>query len=240
MANQSLSPVDGPVSLEKLAYDAIKEAIIAFRLKPGQSLVEADLAQQLAISKTPVRDALLHLEKESLVMKIPYKGTYVSELTLTTMIDVFQIRAVLEGLATYLATPNITSGEIDEYRSLLQEHEQALAGKNIALASAINRRFHDHITQKAGNQRLLQILANLDDHLKRYRTLSLYQSERGNKSILEHRAVLDAIVTSNPQAAEKAMRDHLWSVLEDLSHEDFSRLVEQITALSEKDSSTIH
>ena len=77
-----LPKVAEPVSLKDKAYNAIKGAILSLKLKPGDPLVESDLAQQLGISKTPVRDALLELEREGFVTKVPFKGTYVTEITL--------------------------------------------------------------------------------------------------------------------------------------------------------------
>ncbi len=94
--------VDTP-SLDKLAYDQIKEAILTFQFLPNQALIEGELASQLGISKTPVRDALMRLEKEGLVVRMPYKGTYVSDVNNQDMSNIFQIRMALEGLAIRLA-----------------------------------------------------------------------------------------------------------------------------------------
>ncbi len=105
-----LHRVTGPVSLKDKAYHAIKAAILSLKLKPGDPLVESDLAQQLGISKTPVRDALLELEREGFVTKVPFKGTYVTEITLKDVREVFQVRAVLEGLAARLAAPLFSAG----------------------------------------------------------------------------------------------------------------------------------
>ncbi len=232
----SLSPVGGPVSLEKLAYDAIKDAILAFRLKPGESLVESDLANQLNISKTPVRDALLRLEKEGLVVKVPYKGATVSEVNQQTMNEIFEIRAVLEGLATRLATALIAANHLENLGVLINQHEQALLRSDNDEASQLNRQFHELIVQQASNQRLKQILANLDEHLKRYRTLSNFQIGRLGKSIEEHRQILNALCEGQAGQAEAAMRAHLSSVAIDLNDQDFDELVRQVTehAQSEK------
>ena len=97
--NLPLATPSSPVSLEKFSYESIKEAILTFRLYPGQTLVEGELAHQLGISKTPVRDALLRLEKEGFIIKFPYKGYSVTEITRESIADMFEIRSALEGLA---------------------------------------------------------------------------------------------------------------------------------------------
>lgn len=222
---QSLAPINGPVSLEKFAYDAIKEAILVFKLKPGESLVENDLARQLGISKTPVRDALLRLEKEGFVTKIPYKGYYVMEITRQSVEDMFEIRSVLEGLAARLAVKHFSPADLDKARSLIRDQEQALSNGQIEAASDLNRAFHNLIIQRANNERLEQMLGNLDDHLQRYRILSNAQSGRLEKSAEEHQRVLEAIQGQNSEEAEVAVRAHILSVLGDLENQDFQELV---------------
>lgn len=221
-----LAPVASPTSLEKMAYEAIKEAILSFRLKPGETLVEADLARQLSISKTPVRDALSRLEKEGFITKIPYKGYYVSEVSRETIIEIFEIRAVLEGLACRLAAPLLTAEDLTALGALLDQHAAAAVSGNIALASQLNRRFHDAVIQKSANRWLADTLAHLDEHLRRYRTLSNFQSGRLEKSVDEHRAILNALASQATAQAEEAARQHLLSVSADLAAQDFKELVQ--------------
>jgi DNA-binding GntR family transcriptional regulator len=214
-----LHKVAEPVSLKDKAYDAIKSAILSLKLKPGAPLVESNLAQQLGISKTPVRDALLELEREGFVTKILFKGTYVTEVTLKDVREVFQVRAVLEGLAARLAAPLFSAEELEEAEQIITAAEAALAEGDIALCSEYGKRFHRLIINKADNQQLQPIILNLDDHLQRFRLLSDQINGRLNKSLKEHRKVLDALRRSDPTAAEEAMRGHLSSVLQDLSEE---------------------
>jgi DNA-binding GntR family transcriptional regulator len=228
MVQTILSPVSSPLSLEKRAYDSLKDAILTFRLKPGQSLVENDLARQLNISKTPVRDALLKLEKEGFVNKVPYTGTYVAEINPQMVMDIFEIRAVLEGLAARLATPLITDEQIAEMQQSIYQHHTAAAENNIQQAAVLNKNFHDWIIHCASNPWLRQILDNLDDHLQRYRTLSNFQTGRLDKSVEEHQHVLDAFRSKDADAAEKFLRDHILSVRTDLATQDFHELIARI------------
>lgn len=224
----NLPALKNPVSLERLAYNTLKDAILSFQLLPGDALVEADLAHQLAISKTPVRDALLRLEKEGLVVKIPYTGVRVAEINQRTLIEIFQIRSALEGLSAFLAVSNFSEADVQQAQGLIAAHQKALESGDIEQASRINRMFHDLLIQRSQNQRLAEILANLDDHLRRYRLLSFYQKGRPIKSVNEHRAVLHAIEAHDSKAAEQAMNAHLLSVLQDLESEDVDSLIEHI------------
>lgn len=214
-----LQKVAAPVSLKDQAYLAIKAAILSLTLKPGQALVESELAEQLGISKTPVRTALHELEREGLVTKILYKGTYVSEITLRDIKEIFQLRAVLEGLGARLATPNFDEPELAQARQLLRSMEQALKAGDKELASQHGAQFHELILQKADNQRLHLIVHNLDDQVQRFRLLSDRISGRLEKSVKEHNRILDAIEEGDPDLAEQRIREHLHSVIEELSTE---------------------
>ena len=212
-----LDKVGGPVSLKDKAYTAIKDAILSVKLKPGTPLVETQLAAELGISKTPVRAALEELEREGFVTRILFKGTYVTEVTLKDLVEIFQLRAVLEGLAVRLATPLFSPRELDHIDHNLTAAEAALAEGDLAYCSELGKSLHDAIIDKADSQRLTLIIRNLDDHVQRFRAISDQISGRLNKSVKEHRQVLEALRRRDPDAAAQAMHDHLHSVLQDLS-----------------------
>jgi DNA-binding GntR family transcriptional regulator len=209
--------VDSLLSLKDRAYRAIKEAILTLSLEPGTALVESDLAAQLGISKTPVRDALQELEREGFVARVPFKGTYVTDLTAQDVSEIFQLRAVLEGLAARLATPVFTAEELAQLTQNLDDAEAALAAGDLALCSEKSRSLHQAIIAHAGNERLRQIIRNLDDHVQRLRIMSDRITGRLSISLQEHRRVLETLYARDPAAAEAAIRDHLFSVLQDLA-----------------------
>jgi DNA-binding GntR family transcriptional regulator len=213
----TLEKVDTQFSLKDRAYGAIKEAILTLSLEPGTALVESDLAAQLGISKTPVRDALQELEREGFVARVPFTGTYVTDLTAKDVIEIFQLRAVLEGLAARLATPTFTAEELDQLAQNLDAAEAALAAGDLALCSEKSRRLHRAIIVRADNERLLQIIGNLDDHVQRLRIMSDRITGRLGTSLQEHHRILQALYSRDPDAAEAAIRDHLFSVLQDLA-----------------------
>lgn len=224
----SLTPLNDNLSLDRLAYEKIKDAILNFQFLPGQALVESELAAQLGISKTPVRDALMRLEKENLVLRIPYKGTYVSDINSEEMVDIFQIRIELEGLAIQLATPALQEEDFARMEELVKEHAAALNKRNIALVSQINSQFHNVIIQRCSNPMLIDLLLHLDDHLKRYRLLSISQGFRSDKSVPEHSQILEALRHRNAEKAKEAMRNHLANAMDDLYSQNFTELVEHL------------
>ncbi len=212
-----LEKVGAPISLKDIAYDAIKDAILSVKLRPGTSLVETQLAEELGISKTPVRAALEELEREGFVTRVLFKGTCVTEVTIKDLTEVFQLRAVLEGLAARLATALFSPHELDQIEYNLTAAEAALAEGDLIRCSELGKGLHDAIIDKVNSQRIALIIRNLDDHVQRFRALSDQISGRLNKSVKEHRRVLDALRQQDQDAAEQAMRNHLHSVLQDLS-----------------------
>lgn len=220
----ALTPLTESPSLDKLAYDQIKEAILTFKFLPNQALIEGELASQLGISKTPVRDALMRLEKEGLVVRVAYKGTYVSDINNDDMANIFQIRMALEGLAIRLAARRLTADDLRHMADLLESHKGALAARDFTRVSKINSEFHNVIISGCANPLLQQMLLNLDDHLKRYRLLSISQGVRMDKSVPEHQAIFNALQERDPDKAEQAMRAHLESAMKDLYKQDFNEL----------------
>lgn len=212
-----LSPVNEPLSLKDKVYEAIKDAILSLELEPGQALVESRLAEQLGVSKTPIRDALQELEREGFVTRIPYKGTYVAPVDAKDLEEVLQLRAALEGLAVRLAVPWLTAEEREAAEKLLDGAEAALARGDPDRCSTLGNEFHQLFMRRAENQRLVSILRNLDDHMQRFRRMSDQISGRLVKSQAEHRRVLEAVKQQDAELAEQAMRSHLHSVLQDLS-----------------------
>lgn len=226
----ALEPITNPASREKIAYDAIKGAILSFQIQPGEALIEGTLAKQLGISKTPVRESLSRLEKEGFIVKTPYKGYTAADISTTEVIEIFQTRAVLEGLAARLSAERMSPEDLHRIANVLAAHELAISANRFEQAATLNRQFHQLIILKAANQRLMQILANLDDHLVRYRLLATFQPGRQEKSIHEHRKCLEALRQGNPDSAETTMRGHLLSVLEDLATMDFQTAVSRVRA----------
>ena len=212
-----LPSIGAGLTLTERVYVTIKKSILDLDLKPGSVLVEDDLARQLGTSKTPVRDALLALERDGLVVKIPYKGTYVADVSLKDAVEIFELRAVLEGLAGRLAARSFSLKELDEAEQLLDAADAARARGDFDAASRCGAEFHRAIHLRANNRRLLPILDQLDEQLERLRRMSDQVEGRLVKSSHEHRRVLVALRAGDPHQVEQAMRYHLESVVKDFT-----------------------
>lgn len=219
-----LLPVTKPQSLKGIAYTIIKDAILTLKFKPGHALSHRELAGQLQISETPIRDALQELEREGFVTRIPHKGTFVTEVDKVDIEETFQIRASLEELAVSLATPRLDEKDISEIERLLKCADAALAQGEREQCSTFGAQFHQYFIQKTGNRRLVTILSNLDDHLQRFRRISDLISGRLEKSQKEHRRVLEAACQGDAERAGRAVCCHLQSVLKDIKETSDERL----------------
>ena len=218
--SEGLPSISKPKSLKNIAYDIIKDAILTLKFQPNQSLSHRDLAAQLQISETPIRDALQDLEREGFVTRIPHKGTFVTSIDPQDIAETFQIRASLEELAVRLATPHLDQAALLEGEKLLQAAQIALEAGDRERCSQLGAQFHQTFIQRANNRRLIRILRNLDDHLTRFRRISDSIAGRLEKSQLEHRQILDAACRGDAVAAGKAMSAHLQSVLADITVSD--------------------
>ena len=215
--SDSLAVICKPQSLKDLAYTSLKSAILTLRFQPGQALSNRELAAQLQISETPIRDALQELEQEGFVTRIPHKGTFVTEIDPKDIEETFQLRAALERLAVELTVPKLDSIAFAQMESLLDEAERALASGEREECSQLGSQFHQCFIAPAENRRLKVILQNLDDHLTRFRHISDSLGGRLEKSQKEHRRIFEAAKLGHVHAAGEAMYQHLTSVLTDMS-----------------------
>ncbi|MEW5761834.1 MAG: GntR family transcriptional regulator [Bacillota bacterium] len=211
MAEPRLLPIklDTYKPLRELVFESLREAIIQGRLKPGERLMELTLAEELGVSRTPVREAIRKLELEGFVVMVPRKGAYVSGITEKDINDVFEVRAALEALAAGLAAERITEEELDDLeRSLVRFAEASQAG-DIEAVVEHDTQFHDLIYRASRNQRLVQIVSNLQDHIQRLRLATLSRPGRTRRAVEEHKNIVEAIAERNVELAQQLAREHI-------------------------------
>jgi len=187
----------------------LREAILNGKLKPGDRLVERELAEQLGVSRTPVREALRKLELENLVTHIPRKGVVVSEISREDIIEILDIRACLEGLVARIAAEKVTKQDIEELRSYLEKMKKAVQeGKNDEL-----NRLHDEFNKKvlniAGSPRLSQMISSLSDYINRFTKIGYSIPGRTDAAMKEHAELIEALAARNPVLAEQIAEDHI-------------------------------
>lgn len=197
------------VPLRDRAYQVLREAIISGQLAPGERLVEAKLAQEMGISRNPVREALRRLEDEGLARRMPRGGMAVAEVDLRDVAEVYAVRSVLEGLAARLAAGRLQAEHRERMARSIQEGEEARRRGDLDLLVQASRVFHDTILEAAGNARLTSLMHVLDHHISRFRRLSL-QAEGSPAEVLEeHRHILEALERGDGPQVEGLMRQHL-------------------------------
>ncbi len=201
--------LDNHQPLRELVAAALKEAIVSGVLAPGERLMEVQLAEELGVSRTPVREAIRRLEQEDLVVMIPRKGAYVSSLSLKDVADVFEIRGALEALAAGLAAERITEEELEELERILVMKAESIKNKDFARLIAIDIQFHDHLYKASRNDKLVQIISNLQEQIYRFRSTSLASPGRMKESLEEHRKIVEAVSERNIFQAQMLAQEHI-------------------------------
>ncbi|WP_146590897.1 GntR family transcriptional regulator [Puniceibacterium confluentis] len=191
---------------QKDAYTLILEAIDVGVYKPGDRLVESDLADRFGVSRTPIREALQRLETQSLLAR-DGRSLIVASLDHNQMAELYVVRTELEGLAARLAARHATEEEIQVLREMVDD-DQALLDNPGALARA-NRRFHKQIHLASHNRYLVQQLDLVHRSMALMATTSLAAEGRGEIALSEHLAIVDAISKRDEAAAYRALRDHI-------------------------------
>ena len=190
----------------KDAYDLILEAIDSHLYKPGDRLVESDLADRFGMSRTPIREALQRLETQSLLTR-DGRSLIVASLDHTQLAELYVVRGELEGLAARLAANHATPEEVGVLRDMLEE-DRDLAGDPDALSRA-NRRFHKQIHLASHNRFLVRQLDLVHRSMALLATTSLSAEGRAADTLDEHSQIVAAIEARDGDAAYQALRDHI-------------------------------
>jgi DNA-binding GntR family transcriptional regulator len=191
---------------QKDAYSSILEAIDVGIYRPGDRLVESDLAERFGMSRTPIREALQRLETQSLLTR-DGRSLIVASLDHNQMAELYVVRTELEGLAARLAARHATDEEVQVLQDMVTD-DQALLSDPSALARA-NRRFHKQIHLASHNRFLVQQLDLVHRSMALMATTSLAAQGRGEIALAEHQAIVDAIRARDEDAAYQALRDHI-------------------------------
>jgi DNA-binding GntR family transcriptional regulator len=192
--------------LAERAYEALRARILDLRLLPGQLVVEPDIAAELGMSRTPVREALARLRFEGLVAASPRRGFVVTVPTVEAMREVYEVIAGIEGQAVKLAAERADAGVISRLEEALARQEAALAREDLASWTEADAAFHRLLREAAGNRTMLELMRQFDGQLHRARIAAIHLRPTPRRSTDEHRAVLEAIKARD---ADRARRLHL-------------------------------
>ncbi|MFG2626232.1 GntR family transcriptional regulator [Streptomyces sp. NPDC048473] len=198
--------LERPGPLRERVYEALLELITTRALRPGQHLVESELAGHLGVSRQPVREALQRLNTEGWVDLRPAQGAFVHEPTEDEADQLLSVRTLLEAEAARLAAANSGTAGIAALEELCAKGEQAVADDDVDLAVATNAAFHTKVMELAGNVVLSELAGQVDRRVRWYYTPVARQ--RGTQSWIEHRSLIAAISSRDEQRATEIMRTH--------------------------------
>lgn len=201
--------LDSYKPLREVVYETLRDAIRSGSLPPGERLMEIQLAEELGVSRTPVREAIRKLELERFVVMLPRRGTYVANLSLKDINEVFEIRAALDGLAAGLAAERITEEELEQMERLLVEIAEHIEQRDNKKIVETDEAFHDILYRASRNERLVGIIYNLREQFTRFRSVSINYPGRLQNTLEEHRQLVEAIAQRNGEVAQQKAREHI-------------------------------
>lgn len=190
------------------AYHVVKMRILSGELLPGMKLREAALAAELGVSRTPLREAVTRLSEEGLVTLEARRGAYVAKLSLDEALEILEVRAALECQAARTAARKASREDVDSLRAMLREQETRLK-KEPSSHSVFDFDFHESIVALSENNKLMELMDRIHNQLTILRSGSSFVPGRSAQALREHRRVVEALGSGDPDLAEDCMRMHL-------------------------------
>ena len=207
----NIAPIQVNTSLRDLAYDAIKKAITEMDIYAHAAEVRLDerqLSEDLGVSRTPIREALTILELEGFVRAVPRRGIFVVRKTKAEIIEMITVWAALESMAARLAAQRATSKELRALRNIFEEFEDESPEAHMHEYSEANIAFHQAIIRLSKCPLIAEMTGNLFIHVRAIRNVSLRQDHRAERSIIEHKQIIDALEARDADLAERLDREH--------------------------------
>lgn len=191
-------------------FNTLRQRILKGTYKPGERLMEIHLAEQLGVSRTPIREAIRMLELEGLVKMIPRKGAQVASISREDLQDVLEVRKALDTLAVKLACMRISADEIQKLKNAELEFERSLRQGDTTQIAEADVAFHDVIQLASKNKRLKSMISNLAERIYRYRFEYIKQQSDGGQTLVdEHRLIIKYIEENNVDEAIGAIELHI-------------------------------
>ena len=201
--------MDAYLPLRDVVFNTLREAILKGELKPGERLMELQLAAKLGVSRTPIREAIRMLEQEGLAVTIPRKGAEVAKMTEKDMEDVLQIREALDELAAKIACEQISEEQLEELVATMHEFEESTKTDNVKKIAEADVKFHDIIYQSTGSPKLVNMLNNLREQMYRYRVEYLKDENNYPTLMKEHKDIVEGLVRKNKTQVTETMHQHV-------------------------------
>ncbi|MBP1708484.1 MAG: rspR 3 [Deltaproteobacteria bacterium] len=205
-----------PIPVREKTYDFLKSNILSGHFQPGHRLIEEDLAEELGVSRTPVREAFHKLELEGLITPLETRGFIVPKDSKGEMEELFEIRSILEGHALRIIAEVVSDETIDRLNSLVEKADEAFREKDLEGIYASNTQFHDLLnTLLIHKPRLYGMIVNIRKYVLRYRKDTLQYLSGARRTIDGHRRIILALKLKDPNLCEQMMRRHIQEAKED-------------------------
>jgi DNA-binding GntR family transcriptional regulator len=207
----SLQPLAASASFRDQAYQALKQAITAadiYGQKEEIRLDERQLSQALRVSRTPIREAMTLLEQEGFLRTVPRRGVFIVRKTKKQIVEMIELWAAVESMAARLATHNASDLEVSALRSMFDEFRNSTPAEHIQEYSQANIAFHQSIIRLSGSHLMGKTIENLFLHVRAIRRLTIAQSDRATRSIVDHMRIIEALERRDTELAERLVRQH--------------------------------
>ena len=204
------------IPVRKRVYEKLKTAILSGQLGPEERLTEEHLAENLGVSRTPVREALYKLESEGLIRPLETRGFIVSGDSREEMAELFELRAILEGYALRIISERITEESLHQLGTFIDKAQAALEARRMGDVFKWNTHFHDHLHELVSDKvRLYRLIVDMRKQVLRHRKVTLQSIEGAQRTLDGHQKILLALHLKEPELCEKTMREHIALAKED-------------------------
>lgn len=220
-----VAPIDSRETFKDKAYTALRNLIVSsdvYRSRTDIRLDERQLAQDFGISRTPVREAMVQLEREGFVRSVPRRGVYVVRKTKSEVIELIQAWAALESMAARLITQSANDAEIAGLRRMFATFEGDKLHAKLDEYSEVNIAFHQALIELSGNQVLIRLAENLFTHMRIIRGSTIGEDDRVDRSIRDHMNIIQALEARDTLRAEELVRQHALGLADHVArHADY-------------------
>lgn len=215
----------GGYSLSGRVFHKIREDILAGKYLQNEELREKTIADELGVSRTPVREALRQLELEGLVTIIPNKGASVVGISRKDIQDIYEIRSQLEGLCAKWATVNMTEELLNELEENIYLSEFHVQKEHFEQVLELDNKFHEVLYNASNSKMLNHVLSDFHHYVERVRKITLSKPERAEKSIEEHKKIVEAMRNQDAERAEKLATEHIMNTICNMDSVGWENLV---------------
>lgn len=195
--------------LREMVYEELKMQILKGSIIPGTRMMEVELAEEMGVSRTPIREAIRKLEKEGLVTIEPRRGAYASMISTEDMVEILEVRQDLEGLAAYFAANRMTDEQMAELKEVSNNYNEAVKRGKMEDMIKYDTRFHHIIVESCRNKILVQMIEQLQELVLRFRYIYYDNFRRAENMPEEHEAIVAAISEGNADKARAAADIHI-------------------------------